>query len=354
MVHGAFAEGCRAARWAADEVGARRVVVVGAGAAGIGAASTLRDRGIDVVVCEARERIGGRVHTVALGDVRVDAGGAWLQQWPTNPLVPVVQRLGLRTVPTDFHTPLAAAASGVVGDVGGALAALQRAAALAPTGASVADVVAAHTATLAPHELSAVRQALAVDVDLENGVDHDELSAAALAEPGVGVGDRWLPEGYARLFERLLAGVDVRLGRPVRRIHRDGRGVTVDDLAAECCICTVPVWLLDRIEFWPELPPAHVAARSRLRVGVIEKVLLRFEERWWPASANGYLRWYDDPPSWGEWLDLTDAIGAPVVAGFAAGEAVARHHRGRTDEQVALAATDALARWAAAVRSTPS
>ena len=83
--------------------------------------------------------------------------------------------------------------------------------------------------------------------------------------------------------------------------------------------------------------------------GVVEKVALAFEERWWPASASGYLRLYAEPPSWTEWLDLTDGCGRPVVVGLIAAGAVRRHHHGRTDEDVALAATDALADWARAL-----
>lgn len=118
MTHGAYDEGVRAAQWAIEEVGARRVVVVGAGFAGLGAASTLHRAGADVTVLEARDRIGGRVHTVSLhGPVSLqgpvaDAGAAWLQQYPTNSLARLADRLGIATVATDFHAPLAAAAGG--------------------------------------------------------------------------------------------------------------------------------------------------------------------------------------------------------------------------------------------------
>jgi monoamine oxidase len=50
-----------------DPGAARRVVVVGAGLAGLTAALDLRDAGWDVVVLEARDRLGGRVHTLRGG-----------------------------------------------------------------------------------------------------------------------------------------------------------------------------------------------------------------------------------------------------------------------------------------------
>jgi monoamine oxidase len=53
-----------------------RVVVVGAGIAGLAAASRLRRAGIPCVVLEARDRVGGRLHTVDLAGVPVDLGGS--------------------------------------------------------------------------------------------------------------------------------------------------------------------------------------------------------------------------------------------------------------------------------------
>jgi monoamine oxidase len=104
--------------------------------------------------------------------------------------------------------------------------------------------------------------------------------------------------------------------------------------------------LLRNITLVPRLPASHIDALAHISVGVVEKVLLRFDRRWWPADGNGYLRWYDEPASWGEWLDLTDGVGAPVVAALIAGDAVRRHHHGRHDGEVALSAARALRRWA--------
>ena len=62
-----------------------RVVVVGAGFAGLAAARELRRRGIgNVVVLEARNRVGGRTWTRRLGGVDYDVGGQWLKPEPSQ------------------------------------------------------------------------------------------------------------------------------------------------------------------------------------------------------------------------------------------------------------------------------
>ena len=74
-----------------------RVVVVGAGLAGLAAAYELRRTGFDVVVLEARDRVGGRVHTVRFPDGQhAEAGGEYIDTIHTT-MRHYVRRFGLHT-----------------------------------------------------------------------------------------------------------------------------------------------------------------------------------------------------------------------------------------------------------------
>ncbi len=54
--------------------------MIGAGAAGLSAAYHLQMAGINVKVLEARDRIGGRVHTIKFGSesIPMDLGASWI------------------------------------------------------------------------------------------------------------------------------------------------------------------------------------------------------------------------------------------------------------------------------------
>lgn len=65
-----------------------RILVIGAGAAGARCARMLRDAGRDVVVLEARDRVGGRIHTFEVDGVSLELGAQWLHGHRDHPAQP--------------------------------------------------------------------------------------------------------------------------------------------------------------------------------------------------------------------------------------------------------------------------
>lgn len=72
------------------------VAIIGAGAAGLAAARTLENSGLSVLILEARDRIGGRSHTLSFPkeNVLFDLGCGWLHSADKNPFVAIADNLG--------------------------------------------------------------------------------------------------------------------------------------------------------------------------------------------------------------------------------------------------------------------
>jgi monoamine oxidase len=79
------------------------VVIVGGGAAGVGAARRLASSGLATLLVEASPRIGGRARTIEVAGIAVDLGCGWLHSAERNPWVGIAEASGFtvdRSPPT--------------------------------------------------------------------------------------------------------------------------------------------------------------------------------------------------------------------------------------------------------------
>ena len=80
------------------------VIVVGAGIAGLAAANELDSQGFDVIVLEARDRIGGRIlSSDEWNGPTVDLGASWIHGIENNPITDLAIKYGIETIVMDLN-----------------------------------------------------------------------------------------------------------------------------------------------------------------------------------------------------------------------------------------------------------
>lgn len=310
----------------------RRIVVVGAGVAGLAAARRLADAGHGVTVLEARDRLGGRLATDRSLGLPFDTGAAWIHGATGNPLVALAQRAGARTVRTD-------AGSRLVFRPGArpvSEADLDRAEARWQAIVQKIDdeIDETEDVTLAeaidefdPGFLDDPLAAWTVASDTEDdvGAAVDDVSAYWFDEDEAYPGpDLMLPGGYDAILAPLAQGLDIRLSEVVTRIARRPDGAVVETATgrfeADHVVCTLPLGVLKagRVAFDPPLPAAVDAAIAAIGVGAVTKVALRFDRRFWPADRRFFGHVDALRGRWPTFLSLSGLSGDALV-GFATG-----------------------------------
>ena len=267
------------------------VVIIGAGLAGLGAATALRRQGRRAVVLEASERIGGRAWTTyprQLGGAWFDMGAMWLHNAEHNPLVPIVAATGETLIRSDAtrteRTFVGArpATDAERDDYAGAWPRFEAAAdrLLRPGMPDVPLSAVARTlpddawaTTVAGWEGSVVCNVEASHYSLLDW-KRNELKGSNVAPQG-GIG--------AFVRRRLGNGLDIRLNTRITDVSWNGPGgrVTVRSdrgaFTARSCIVTVSTGVLraGAIAFDPPLPPHTQDCLHALPMGNAIKVVLR-------------------------------------------------------------------------------
>ncbi|MDX2176597.1 MAG: FAD-dependent oxidoreductase [Candidatus Sumerlaeia bacterium] len=332
----------------------RRVLVVGAGLAGLAAARSLRASEAEVLVLEARARIGGRVWTDRSLGAAVDLGAAWIHGPKGNPIARLAKDAGAATVKTDWDSMRLFAPDGrPLGDdalerawhhAERAFAALEKARRGASPELSVADALERYlrSADLDAEARQDVRWVLGSEIELSYATDLADLSLASLNEDdGFDGGDWIFPDGAGRLASHLADGVDVRLSHRVAAVRQGGDRVQVETdrgtFEGDRCLVTLPLGVLaaGSVAFDPPLPEGMLASLRRLRMGVLNKVAMRFAKPFWDPTLHtfGRMPGAADEPQTG-FLPLTPANGSRVLVALRAGSA-ARSMERLTDGQLA-------------------
>lgn len=315
----------------------KTVVVIGAGMAGLKAARDLAARGLTTIVLEGRDRIGGRTFTNSSIGAPLDMGASWIHGISGNPMYQYAQSVGAPTIPWDYDNDQTF-------DLSGSAAPISEAQLTAATNAiereierlsvqnADASVQQAVDNAVARGSLSGLSQTqidylVTADIELSFAAAVDRLSIQALVEGEEVIGgDVILRNGYVSLVDELARGLDVRLNQKVTGVDYSGPQVRVQTQSgsfdADYVIITVPLGVLKQgeIQFQPALPTSKQTAIDAMGMGTLNKVYLRFPDRFWTPATTNFNRIAAPKGAWPFWFDMETASGVPVLGALVGGD----------------------------------
>ncbi|MET4704694.1 FAD-dependent oxidoreductase [Frigoribacterium sp. UYMn621] len=339
-VLGAQQSGARVASEVLGMVSAgEKVAVIGAGAAGSEAARALVQRGVDVIVLEARDRVGGRIdtRTPKSWPLSVELGAWRLGEVADQSLLSRLAALGIESNPltglraqgVDGHT----ADNTVAGPALGTARTWAEAQLVDPSLTAALEGSGA-AATAAGTTVDGLAGSDLLDTALatlagETGASASELSTwYGLAD--LPARDRIVTGGYSALITDALDGVRVSLSTAVLGVSYSDSSVSLklgtgESLTVDRVIVTVPLGVLKKnaVAFDPLLPFPHRSAIAALGMGAVETVWLRFDKPFWSTDAAVWSLVGTDSDIT-DWVNLQAITGEPVLVGIVGGKAARR------------------------------
>lgn len=316
----------------------KRVVVIGAGFAGLAAADALRAGGAEVTVLEARDRVGGRVWSVPFGEGAVVERGAEFILPGYDVMEGLAARFGIpmvlkgtpygRRVPVGEETVSEAGLESAFERIGRGVA---------PGTKSVADAVEA--LDLEPRLAALIRTRVAIS----NGHPAEDLEASVLDEGASTFGDfdnHTLEGGNMRLADALAGelGDAIHLSSPVRLVRWSPEAVTVStddgEVAADAVVIAIPTAPLAEIEFDPPLEGPTAEALRAVTYGQNSKLFLRLLSPAPPSAIMSVAGHF-----WSYTQLAADGQPAPFLVGYT----------GTRTAIDALGGADDVERWVAAL-----
>jgi monoamine oxidase len=318
------------------------IAIVGAGAAGLAAAEAVAASGLTGVLLEARDRLGGRAHTIETSAGPIDLGCEWLHSADQNPLVAKVEALGLtidKTPPPWANiadNPVFSAKERV--EFGEAFQALD-----ARIEAAARDGGPDRPASDLMDPGSPWNPLLNAFSAFYNGAEFDQVSLhdyAAYEDTEV----NWrVAEGYGAAIVGLGGKLPTWLSCPVTMIRHEGPRValetalgTVSARAVIICVPT-PILALGGLRFMPALPDKLDAAAG-LPLGLADKVFLTLDE---PEMFAAETQLYSDPHTTATGAYHLRPLHKPMIEVFLGG-AHARALEGQGPGAAAAFAIDGL------------
>jgi monoamine oxidase len=326
------------------------VIVIGAGMAGLKAAYDLQNKGLSVIILEARDRIGGRIHTTTEFDSEfaIDLG-AELVHTTTTPTWELINSQNLKTIRlvndedkdesidlTDFRYFFKALESKQI-----------------PSPKPTEDILSYLKRIEAEPELiQEIEEGFVVDTETL-----DKVSAFAvlnrfdqMVKDGEMVGEKDFKifGGYNQIYKVLAEKLQIELSKPVTMVNWENNEIEVHTTDGNVykshkIVLTIPVAVLKKqnIQFVPQLPEDKTKAIESFGVCDIVKIFLKFDEKIFTPDVNILNVFEDEIPVWWKATITADEnYKDEVLVGWVSADKARKLYTLSQDEIINLATKD--------------
>ncbi|KAG9450835.1 hypothetical protein H6P81_010800 [Aristolochia fimbriata] len=303
------------------------VIVIGAGMAGISAAWRLSEGGLkNLLILEASDKIGGRIRKHDFSGTTIEVGANWIEGVGghlLNPLLPIVEKLNLRTRRSDYSH----ISSNTYRQEGGLYPCevvkkvLENAEASSEFGATLSATLSSagedDISVLAsqrlfkhfpssplemlmdwymndyedaePPKITSLKNTVPIPTFTDFGPDHDLVVDDRGYESIV----HYLAKEFLKKDHYIDKGPEIKLNKVVKEVNQLSDGLTVktedgSSYKARYVVVSASLGVLQSnlIRFKPELPYEKTFAISKFDMALFSKIFLKFPSKFWPSGPG--------------------------------------------------------------------
>jgi monoamine oxidase len=274
----------------------KKIIIIGAGISGLAAAKYFKDRGIEAIVIEGQEKVGGRLRTDNSLGIAFDEGASWIHGPDGNPITPLANSAGANTFLTDdnklavFDIDGSEYMDNILDEAEG-----QYEKALASLDGEVNESFQEVFYDEYPHYQNNRLWTfmLSAFLEFDTGGDISMLSSLDFYDDEAFNGkDLIITNGFDKIAQFLAEGIDVRLNTKVSGIDYEGEKIQLttnqDNFEADFVLLTVPLGVLknNAISFIPVLPNRIQKSIDKIKMGSVNKFLCIWDTPFWDTDLQ--------------------------------------------------------------------